>query len=158
MAADNQISIEISPEDLEKIRTAIQSLEETLKPYLTTLTVDERREIPKMSDKTLPFVQKTLDYAQSNSEFAPAYLKIAELKKDVEAVNQLTQIFRPLAQLSESLNDSIMLAGSEAYIAALAYYNTVKQAVKMNVPAAETIHNDLSQRFPGRRRRNSSEE
>jgi hypothetical protein len=44
----------------------------------------------------------------------------------------------------------MMLAGSEAYIAALAYYNSVKQAAKMNVPGARAIYDDLSKRFPGR--------
>jgi hypothetical protein len=42
------------------------------------------------------------------------------------------------------------MSGSEAYTAALAYYNSVKQAAKMNVPNAKSIYKDLKQRFEKR--------
>jgi len=159
MSMDNLISIDITPEDNEKIIAALKALEETLRPYLVTLTPDERRELPKMGDKTLPFVRKVFDYVESNQEFAPAFVEVAELKKDVTAVEKLTQFYRLLTQLIEGLNDSIMLAGSEAYVTALAYYNSVKQASKMNIPAAEPIYADLRTRFPrGRRSTETTEE
>ncbi len=80
-------------------------------------------------------------------QFAPSYLNVEELKTDLQAVTDLTQIFRPIEQLCENLNDTITQAGSEAYIASLAYYNSVKQAAKMNIPDAKTIFNDLKIRF-----------
>lgn len=42
-----------------------------------------------------------------------------------------------------------MALGSEAYIASLTIYNTVKQATKLNVPGADAIYQDLRERFPG---------
>ncbi len=45
-----------------------------------------------------------------------------------------------------------MNSGSEAYTAALQYYNFVKQADKNNVPAAKPVYEDLAQRFPATRR------
>jgi hypothetical protein len=44
-----------------------------LKPHIIALTPDERRAIPKMSDKTLPFMEKTLDYYQAAPQFAPPF-------------------------------------------------------------------------------------
>lgn len=44
---------------------------------------------------------------------------------------------------------SVMAAGSEAYVAALSIYNLVKDAARKNVPGAQTIYDDLKQRFPG---------
>ncbi len=129
---------------------AFKIIESVLRPYLIALTPEERKQLPKMSDKTVPFVEKTLDYAKSNPQFAPAYMSIPELKIDIDAVHTLTQLARPIDQLREGLGDTMMLAGSEAYIAALAYYNSVKQAAKMNVPGARAIYDDLSKRFPGR--------
>ncbi len=84
---------------------------------------------------------------QSDAEFAPAYMDVAELKKDVDAVGTLTELARPIEQLNRTLDDTIMLAGSEAYVASLAYYNSVKRAAKINVPGALTIHEDLKKRF-----------
>lgn len=40
-----------------------------------------------------------------------------------------------------------MLAGSEAYAAALSYYNSVKMASKLNVNGAKAIYEDLRKRF-----------
>ena len=59
----------------------------------------------------------------------------------------LTDLARPIEQLNRTLEDTIILAGSEAYVASLAYYNSVKQAAKMNVPGALPIQDDLSKRF-----------
>jgi hypothetical protein len=72
---------------------------------------------------------------------------VPELKVDVDAASYLLGVFRPLEQLYETTDDTVMLCGSEAYVAALAYYNNVKQAAKMKVPGAEPIANDLAQRF-----------
>jgi hypothetical protein len=58
----------------------------------------------------------------------------------------LLQLAEPLC---DNLRDTQMLAGSEAYTAALAYYNSVKQAAKMNVPNAKTIQEELGKRFKG---------
>jgi hypothetical protein len=150
MPKENAVSIQIPAAELKKVLDAFKVIESVLRPYLIALTPEERKQLPKMSDKTVPFVEKTLDYAKTNPQFAPAYMSIPELKIDIEAVYTLTQIARPIDQLREGLGGTMMLAGSEAYIAALAYYNSVKQAAKMNVPGARAIYDDLSKRFPGR--------
>lgn len=144
---ENTVSIQIPEEEIRKILDSIKIIESILKPYLIALTPENRREIPKMSDKTTPFVEKCLEYAESNPEFVPAYLNIKELQIDLEAVNSLLTIIRPITQIQENLNDSIMLSGSEAYIAALTYYSSIKQAARINVPNAKSIFEDLSKRF-----------
>ncbi len=150
MPKENAVSIQIPAADLKKVLDAFKTIESTLRPYLIALTPEERKQLPKMSDKTVPFVEKTLDYARSNPQFAPSYMSIPELKIDIESVYTFTQLARPIDQLREGLGDTMMLAGSEAYIAALVYYNSVKQAAKMNIPGARAIYDDLSKRFPGR--------
>jgi len=40
-----------------------------------------------------------------------------------------------------------MVAGSEAYNAALVFYNSAKGASRVNVPGSEAVYNDLQQRF-----------
>jgi hypothetical protein len=46
------------------------------------------------------------------------------------------------------LNDTMLVAGSEAYCAALAFYSSVKFASRMNQPGAEVISNELKRQFP----------
>jgi hypothetical protein len=103
-----------------------------------------------MGDKTVAFVSKALAYAKENPMLCPPYLNVAEFEKDMLLVESLDSVLRPLTAIAEGLDDTTMLAGSEAYAAALIFYNSVKMASKMNIPGTDAIYNDLSARFPGR--------
>lgn len=100
-----------------------------------------------MGDSTLPFVQKCLDYCQSNPEFAPVYIDFNGLVGDMKVYNQLVPLYRLALQLENKLNDTTMEAGAESYISALSYYNSVKMAAKVDVPGAKAIYEDLKKRF-----------
>lgn len=147
MSNENVVSIQIPVEDQKTLSKKLQEINALLKPFLIALQPAERQALPKMSDKTIPFVEKVLEYTQSNPEFTPSYLQVEEMEIDIQAVEDLRKLYREVEQLCKNLDDTIMLSGSEAYAAALAYYNSVKQASKMNVPGAKSIFEDLSQRF-----------
>ncbi|WP_339923198.1 hypothetical protein [uncultured Cyclobacterium sp.] len=49
-------------------------------------------------------------------------------------------MLRDIQQVESSLNDTVMVAGSEAYLGALSYYNSVKYATKLNVAGAKIIY------------------
>ena len=147
MASENQINIQISPEDLKKALEAVNTLDAIMKKYLIALSPDERRQKAKMGEKTVNFVEKVSEYALSNPELVPPYMKVEDLIIDFKAVSDLTSIFRPTEQLSNGLNDTMLLCGSEAYTNALIFYNYIKQAAKDNVPNAKTIYEDLKKRF-----------
>lgn len=147
MSNENVVSIQIPEEEQQMIIQKLMEVKAALKPYLIALKPAERQQLPKMSDKTLPFVEKVMEYAKSHPEFTPPYLQVKELEIDFQAADDLRQMYREVEQLYKNLDDTIMLSGSEAYAAALAYYHSVKQAGKMNVPNAKSIVEDLSQRF-----------
>ena len=56
-------------------------------------------------------------------------------------------MYRDLKQLESNLNDTLMVAGPEAYIGALSYYNSVKYGARLNVADAKVIYEDLRKRF-----------
>lgn len=145
---ENRVSIELTPEALTKCEDAIKTLKTELEPYLIALTSTERRDIPKMSDKTYAFVKKIITYTDENPQFLPYFMDADELKTDFNAVSQLNKIFTPLNQLTSLLDDTIKQSGGEAYLTGLAYYNSVKQANKMDIPDAKPIYDDLKKRFP----------
>ncbi len=150
MSKENIVSIQVPEQDLQQAITNLQATKELLKPYLIALQASDRIRLPKMGDKTLPFVRKAAEYTQSRQDFSPPYLNADELAIDLKAVEDLTLVYREAEQLCKSLNDTIMLSGSEAYAEALAYYQAVKQAAKRNVPDAKTVYQDLRQRFEQR--------
>ena len=55
-------------------------------------------------------------------------VEIDEIKKDVDLINSIDQILSPLHSLQEKLENSALVAGSEAYLPSLAIYNAMKAA------------------------------
>lgn len=144
---DNKINFSIPDEAIAQVKQKLAEITTIFKPYLIALTPAERQAIPKMSDKTVPFVEKTLDYCTSAPQFAPSFMDREALAADMKVVNQLIPVFRIVKQLSDGLDDTSMEAGAESYVNALAYYNSVKLAAKNDVPGAKAIYEDLSKRF-----------
>ena len=117
-------------------------------PNLITLTSYQRHIIPKMGDKTLAFVSKALYYDRQNPNIVPKYLNPDEYCQAVIAVNQLFKVVTPLQKLTEELDDTMMMAGSEAYTASLAFYSALKTAIASGETGLKNIYDDLSARFP----------
>lgn len=148
MSQENLISLTIPAETMTAITTSLNELETQLKTYLQfNLTADERQSLRSMGDKSLAFVQKSLDYAENTPSLCPNYLDLAEAKKDFSLAHDLNQILHRLNTLQRAVEDTMMVAGSEAYDAGLIFYNSVKGASRVNVPGSEAIYNDLQQRF-----------
>ena len=144
---DNKVNSSIPEGVIAEATTKLTDVVNILKPYLIALSPTERHDLPKMSDGTLPFVQKCLDYCKSNPEFAPAYVNYNELTEDMKMYQQLLPIYRNVLQLENKLNDTSMQAGAESYVASLSYYNSVKNASKYDAPGAKAIYEDLKKRF-----------
>lgn len=130
----------------QKIKEGIQLIATNL-PNLITLTPDERMELPKMGERSLSFVTKSLEYARQFPNIIPKYLSTDEFAVDLTSVQDLFAILVPLRKLVEELEDTQMLAGSEAYAAALVFYNAVKRAVADGETGLKAVYDDLSQRY-----------
>ena len=158
MSQQNLVSFGIPENDMAEIRAAISTLNTKLLPSLKVLTPDEKAGLSKMGDKTVAFVQKALEHCTANPDLAPQFLDMAEFRADVSAIETMRSIYAPLMQITDSLNDTMTMAGSDAYAAALIFYNSVRSAQRSNVVKAGTIFNDLSSRFPGRQKARQAQE
>ena len=148
MSQENQISTTIPAEALADILAKVNVLNESLANYLLfNLTPTDRLELSKMGDKTIAFVQKALEYGETNPTLVPGYLDIPEAKKDLALSQDLNSVLKQVSTLQRAIEDTMMVAGSEAYNAALVFYNSVKGASRVNVPGSEAVYNDLRQRF-----------
>jgi hypothetical protein len=88
-----------------------------------------------------------LEYGETNPTLVPCYLDIPEAKKDFALSQDLNSVLKQVSTLQRAIEDTMMVAGSEAYNAALVFYNSVKGASRVNVPGSEAVYNDLRQRF-----------
>lgn len=147
--ARNEISVTLSQEDLDEILAALEVVKRKL-PFLVHLNAEDRIAYPKMGDKTVAFVNKSLQHARESTHLVPPFLSVTEFEKDMELVSQLKTILRPFNNLMEGLESTLMLAGSESYTSALVFYRAVKMANELNEPEAKAIYEDLRKRFPTR--------
>ena len=145
-----RISLNVPPADVKVIRNAVKALQDKLIPHLVGLSPDERRALPKLGDKTVSFVGKALEYAREHPAIRPSFFDMAEFERDLNAVQLLLGLQRPLSQVMDMVDNSLLLAGSEAYSAALSYYQAAKTAAKVNAAGAATIAEDLGRSLPAR--------
>src|SRR5437016_2713860 len=114
------ISATLSPDDQQAIRAAVETLHQKL-PFLIDLTMDYRRAIAKLGDKTQGFVQKAWEIANEHEHmFAQAFLD--EMRKDAQLLDALSPIERSIQTPAKKLNDTKMQVGAEAYAAARTVY------------------------------------
>jgi hypothetical protein len=153
MSTQNQLSILIPTTVIDEVMLKLQECKTSLAPYLQGLTTEERKSLFKMGNKTVANVQKTKSYVDTNPEFVPGYMDKTEFLKDEAIVSLLSPISNLALQLATDVDDTVMLAGSEALQAAMLYYGQVKEANSRGIPTARPIYEDLSQRFSKRTRR-----
>lgn len=153
--ADNQISASLTPEDKQEILGAIATIKEKL-PFLTGLSTEESKSLLRLGDKSRGFVAKALEVATQNPDFLPRSFDIEEMQKDVELFEALYPVALALGQLQELLDDTMALAGSEAYMAALAVYNYAK-ATKGDAGLDAAV-DDMARRFARKSARESSQQ
>jgi hypothetical protein len=142
----SNISQEITPAQYDTLVTKLTEVKALL-TFLINLTPEERQALPKMGESKQPFVTKALQYAQSFPQIAPPFISLPELTKDRSLALTLRQFIQLVQPWVQAIEDTEMAVGSEAYVAALAIYNSAGQAAKANVPGAAAIYADLKSHF-----------
>jgi hypothetical protein len=156
--ADNKHSRSIPPEVSDGILRKQREINETLVEYAVPLTPEERRDIPKMGEKTLSFVEKAFEFATENADLRPPYLNMEEFRTDYSDATGLRVLENNTQQTLDLINDIALLAGSESYVSALAFYGYVKMLAEKDVPRAKTVYEELKKRFPFGRRKTAANE
>ena len=145
---DNKLSIVLTQTQIDAVKAAIATIQTNL-PMLLGLTLDERKTIPKVDVNNKIFVEDAITAMDNNPSFLPAYFNVAELKKDLTLYQQLDPLLVEIYKLAEKIDDTQMLAGSEAYVTALAAYRNFEAAAKAGIQGADTVYELLKARFSG---------
>jgi hypothetical protein len=122
---DNKISFVLEPASVTSIDEALATIKRLL-PILIDLTPEQRHALLKMGEKSESFVRKALEVATEDDSFLPRAFNVEEMKKDVDLYIALSPIFRAVRRLADSLDDTLLELGSEAYTSALVVYKSAK--------------------------------
>ncbi|MEQ1749158.1 MAG: hypothetical protein ABL974_07025 [Prosthecobacter sp.] len=148
MPNDNRISAEVTAANKTVIMTKLTEIKALL-PFLINLTKDERIQLPKLGAASLQFDEQCASYMASAPNLVPPFVVVAEVAKDRALRLVLADLFREVKKLCEQFDDTLLLVGSEVWMADISFYQTVKQAARRDVLGADTIYDDLKERFPG---------
>lgn len=148
MSESNRVSAVLGDAEIAELRTQIAALRARL-PFLVNLSPQDRKELPKLGDKTVGFDEKCQTYMESNPEFLPGFVDTAELDRDRALRSQMLRIAPDLLLLAEQIEDTLTVLGSEIVMVDFAYYQGVREAARRGLPGAQLIYDDLRTRFPG---------
>lgn len=146
----NRISASLTSKDRAEVLAAVNTIKEKL-PFLVNLSIEERKTLPKMGDRSHAFVTKALEVATQNPDFLPRSFDIDEMRRDVELFEAMYPLVVAFTQLQELLDDTYITVGSEAYSAALQVYNYAKASG--NGTGLTAVVEELGQRFARRPKR-----
>ncbi|MBK3519542.1 hypothetical protein [Carboxylicivirga marina] len=154
---ENRIDLSINAEEETQVNDALQVLENVLMPKLIVLEKSEKNELLRMGDKSVAFVDKSLEIAKQDTALLDAFVDIPALEKDVDAISRLRALSFKVECIASAIDDSKALAGHEAYNTSLMVYSLMKNAAKMGHPGAKEKVTELKQRFPRTRTKKASE-
>ncbi len=146
----NHISATLVKADRDAVMAAITTIKEKL-PFLLDPTVEQRKSLPKMGDKSRAFVSKALEVATQNPDFLPRSFDLDEMRRDVELFESLYPILLSVTQLQELVDDTCMAVGCDAYAAALTVYNFAKASGKGS--GLDALVDEMGRRFARKSRK-----
>lgn len=127
MIVPNEISEEITQQKIDTVMAAVRSIYTEL-PFLVGLTGKERLRLNKAGDASQAFIRKSADVADLIEPYLRRGFDVAEMRKDIEAMDALQVVGVAVSQLAEMLSDTRAVVASEAYSAALEVYSCAKKA------------------------------
>lgn len=133
---------------LTAVKTALQTINSNM-PFLVGLTADERMALPKINVSNKAFTEDALTAAENNAAMLPTYLNPANIRADLTLYTQLDELLGLVRQLLERMEDTQMLAGSEAYVSSLTAYKLFAGAAEAGLPGMDSVYDQLRARFAG---------
>lgn len=146
------VTATLSTQEVSEILAQLKEVREQLN-FLIGLTPQERRQIPKMGLKAQTFTTRALDMAAQHIDMMPRHLDVEEARRDLALFEALNPILQAVNHFKELLEDTQMMAGSEAYAAARLAYNSAKVTGKNR--GLDDVIEDLSQQFRKSRRQSA---
>ena len=111
--SNNRLNITATAVQLTAVKTALQAVTTNL-PFLIGLTTEERIALPAINVSNKAFTEDAINAAVNNASLIPSYVSVASMQNDLTLFTQLDEVILLVKQLLEKLEDTQLLAGSEA--------------------------------------------
>ena len=150
------INLNISDADWTLIDGALTTLETKLGAKLVDLTVEQRKKLTKMGDKSESFCREALVTGRQNIGILPTQTvtDLTAVEGDLANFDKLRPRLARLTSLKEKADDSAMALGSDVMVMALFLYG-ILTALGLGA-GLDTLRDQLSLRFPGRSKKTTT--
>lgn len=136
----------ITENELTSIQALLKQLQEKLF-FDVTLTPGERKQLYKVEERRMDFVENACREMAKNSSILPGFFNVQSAKDDLKLYQQLKAIEVQLEQLLDKVYDTRLQAGHQAMQASRLFYNSVQQAKASGVLGADSLHQLLKQHY-----------
>jgi hypothetical protein len=143
--AQNLISADLQAADVTAILESLNTVKTKL-PFLSTLQGADIKYLFKVGNVYLPFIDKIYQVVTTHPEILPPVFDKDEFLRDYNLLTGIRPVFNLLNELSEGVQKTYFAASSDAMIASLEVYATVKQN-KDKVAGLSVISDELSEFF-----------
>lgn len=148
--SQNLISLEVSQQQLETVRTALDQIEAAL-PGLISMETGERRGLMLMGPKSETFARQTLRVLEQNPKIVPPSFDLAGAQADLAAFEHLQPVLERVERLRRRLDDTLAMLGSDVMDAALEGYAQIK--LSGGAQGLDELRRELGGRFAKQRRK-----
>ena len=147
MPTYNYVSGSLTAAQVTAITSAIATIRTNL-PFLHPLSPEDRHALPKMGQKSQPFVSQVYVAAKANPTALPASFDLAAFDSDFALWQALGPIGAQLSLLSEAFDDTMLALGSDLYSESLDAYVYLKTGNAAN--AINDLRTSIGRRFSKR--------
>jgi hypothetical protein len=148
---NNRVARVISAAEFMTVTDLLTKIESILLPYTVGLTPNERMGIPKINVDNKVFIEDCFNEMKvpSSANFMPAFLKTEDMEVDLTMFDLFETLTTRLASLTGKVDNTRMLAGSEAFSTALVFKKMADAAEAAGIPGADITARKLRERFKG---------
>lgn len=142
---------------LDEVIGLIEEVNNKLSGELCSLTSTSKRRMPILGKTSYKFVSQALQYGQAQKTLMTGMVDMDAMNDAVRMEQSLRAIENQLTPLLDLINDTAILAGSEAYSGALSVYRTLQMGARIGIPQTRSMANTLKERFINKNANSSAE-
>jgi hypothetical protein len=121
----NKVDSTLVEKDIKEVLALLDTIRAKL-PFLQAASPYERKHISKIGRKSQTFTVQALEMASRHPELMPGGLQLDAAQRDLSLFDALTPILQSISELHQQVEDTQMIAGSEAYAAARTAYKAAR--------------------------------